>query len=190
MVERLPPGLVAQLSTQALTYPEVGATRGSLPLGYRHQRVSTPIGHGAGQYEAAVEALLTWQMHLGAGLRPRVSADRAAVDVVAVLRLGVGRVHLPVPVRVVALVEEPARRGFVYGTLPGHPERGEESFVVSFDDDGTVRFDLVSFSRPGRWFTRIGAPLARVGQRLFTERYLRALHLAAQSTTAQSGVGA
>lgn len=26
--------------------------------------MSTPIGHGAGQYEAAVEALLTWQIHL------------------------------------------------------------------------------------------------------------------------------
>ena len=184
VVERLPPALLARLAAQPLSYPEVGATLTALPPGYRHQRVSSPIGYGTGPYEAAVEALLTWQMHRAAGLRPRVSAERVAVDALAELRLGVGPLSLPVPVRVVAVVEEPARRGFVYGTLPGHPERGEESFVVSRADDGTVRFDLVSFSRPGRWFTRLGAPVARAGQRLFTERYVQALHAAAQSWAA------
>jgi uncharacterized protein (UPF0548 family) len=29
------------------------------------------------------------------------------------------------PVRVVYVVDEPTRRGFAYGTLPGHPESGE-----------------------------------------------------------------
>lgn len=28
--------------------------------------MSTPIGHGAGQYEAVGAAMLTWQMHVAA----------------------------------------------------------------------------------------------------------------------------
>jgi uncharacterized protein (UPF0548 family) len=31
-----------------------------------------------------------------------------------------------VPCRVVYVLDEPERRGFAYGTLPGHPESGEE----------------------------------------------------------------
>ena len=45
-------------------------------------------------------------------------------------------VHLgPVraPCRVVYVVDEPDRRGFAYGTLPGHAESGEERFVVRYD---------------------------------------------------------
>jgi uncharacterized protein (UPF0548 family) len=36
---------------------------------------------------------------------------------------------------VVWTVDEPNRIGFGYGTLQGHPESGEESFVVSREDD-------------------------------------------------------
>ena len=35
-----------------------------------------------------------------------------------------------IPARVVYVVDEPARRGFAYGTLHGHPESGEEAFLV------------------------------------------------------------
>jgi uncharacterized protein (UPF0548 family) len=32
-------------------------------------------------------------------------------------------------------VDEPGRRGFAYGTLPGRPETGEEAFVVEKTND-------------------------------------------------------
>ncbi|SDS64676.1 Uncharacterized protein, UPF0548 family [Friedmanniella luteola] len=180
MVELLAPGAALALQTAPLTYPEIGATRGPLPAGYHHQHVSARVGTGRAAFEAAAETLLTWGMHEGAGLTARVSDRRVRTGTVAELRLGLGPLGLRIPVRVLEVVEDEQRRGFVYGTLPGHPERGEESFAVELAADGAVFFDLVAFSRGGRWFTVLGAPVARAGQYLVTERYLDAVRTAAQ----------
>lgn len=99
--------------------------------------------------EAACAAVLGWALQERAGLRPLVSDPAVRVGAVAVLRLGLGQLALHAPVRVVAVVEEPERRGFAYGTLPGHPEQGEERFVVSRGLDGAVHLEIVAFSRPG-----------------------------------------
>lgn len=184
MTELLPEATVRELTGQPLTYPEVGATSaGQLPARYHHLEVTTPVGYGRGQFDAAADALIGWDMHRRARLAPQVSALRVCLDAVAVLRLTVGPLQLRVPVRVVAVVDEPTRQGFVYGTLAGHPEQGEESFVVELESDGTVMFGLRAFSRAGRWFTRLGGPVARAGQLLVTERYIAALHAAAQAVT-------
>lgn len=173
-----------ELKLQELTYAERGATSGArLPAGYHHLRLATSIGYGLGQFEAASAALLGWQMHDRAGLHPQVSDLQVRTGTVAVLRLQLGPVRFRVPVRVGAVIDEPTRKGFVYGTLPGHPERGEESFLVELETDGTVRFTIVAFSRAGRWFTRLGGPVARAAQLLMTERYVSALHTLAQSVT-------
>ncbi len=74
----------------------------------------------------------------------------------------------------VYVVSEPDRRGFAYGTLPGHPERGEELFLVE-RQDGSTYAEVRSFSRPGRWFSRLGLPVVRWVQRRYVERYLDAL---------------
>ncbi|MFE1950591.1 DUF1990 family protein [Streptomyces sp. NPDC059524] len=82
---------------------------------------------------------------------------------------------LRIPCRVVRVVREPDRIGFAYGTLAGHPECGEEAFLVTREPDGSVWFRIRAFSRPGRWYTRLAGPLARVVQLAVTRRYLRAL---------------
>jgi len=181
MVELLTPEDLAALGAQSLTYAEVGATAGPLPGGYAHQQLAAPVGHGVEQFAAAAEFLLGWRMQERAGLRPLVSERQVQEGSTAVLRLGLGRLALRIPVRVVRLVDEPTRRGFAYGTLPGHPERGEESFLVELAPDGTVFFRLVAFSRAGRWYTALAGPVARRGQALATERYLDAVREAAQS---------
>jgi uncharacterized protein (UPF0548 family) len=80
-----------------------------------------------------------------------------------------------IPTRVVYVIDEPDRKGFAYGTLPGHPERGEESFVVERRPDESVWLTIRSFSRPSnRWFW-VAYPLLRMMQAIFTERYKRAL---------------
>ncbi len=54
------------------------------------------------------------------------------------------------------------RTGFTYRTLEGHPECGEETFVVEKDElTGQVVAALRSWSRPGLWYTRLGAPFTR-----------------------------
>ena len=58
--------------------------------------------------------------------------------------------------------------GFAYGTLPAHPERGEERFLVEWNRaDDSVWYDLLAFSRPGHWLARLGYPYARYEQARF-----------------------
>jgi hypothetical protein len=54
------------------------------------------------------------------------------------------------------------RAGFIFQTLRGHPELGEETFWVEKElATGVIRAGLRSWSRPGMWLTRVVAPLAR-----------------------------
>jgi uncharacterized protein (UPF0548 family) len=157
------------------TYPEVGATRGELPAGYQHLRASRDVGHGRELFEQCAETVMTWGVQRGAGLvvEPGGRVTEGAENRVG---LPLGPLRTWAPCRVVYVVDEPDRRGFAYGTLPGHPERGEESFVVSIDEDGAVRFDVTAFSRPARWFARLGGPVTKLIQRRVTWRYLEAVH--------------
>lgn len=160
----------------ALTYAEVGATRAaSLPEGYGHVVRDAGLGGGTDVFERAAAALFDWRMHRQAGLTV-VSADGpAAPGVVVVLGAGWGPLRLTIPCRVVYTVDEPARRGFAYGTLPGHPERGEEAFTVVLTDAGDVRFQIRAFSRPASLAARAGGPFTRMVQEHVTDRYVRAM---------------
>lgn len=152
-----------------LTYSEVGATAGELPAGYRHVRRSRALGRGEDTFLAASDALMHWNVHRRAGLRVEADTPTAARGTTVILRW----FGFTIPCRVVYVIDEPNRRGFAYGTLPGHPESGEERFCVERDADGGVRATITVFSRPGRWFTRLGDPVARVVQSIMTGRYLR-----------------
>lgn len=165
-----------------LTYPEVGATAGELPTGYHHVRRSALLGQGTKDFTRAAEALMTWEMHRKAGLS--VEAATRPVELGGDVRLtwSVGPARVAIPCRVVRVVDEANIRGFAYGTLPGHPEQGEESFMVRLDHAGAVTLEIVAFSRPGRWWSRLGAPVARAVQRRVTDRYLNALVVTGLST--------
>lgn len=77
--------------------------------------------------------------------------------------------------RVESVTDEPSSFGFVYSTLPDHPERGYESFMVRHLGDGEVIFDIEAVSRPGIPLVRIGAPVTRMVQRRASHAYLAAL---------------
>lgn len=83
-----------------------------------------------------------------------------------------GPVRVVAPCRIVYVTDEVDRFGFAHGSLPGHPERGEEAFHVGRDADGVVTFDVVAFSRPADWKARIGSPVTRAVQRRVTKGYL------------------
>lgn len=90
----------------------------------------------------------------------------------ALLGIGFG---IKFPVRVIYVVDEPRRKGFAYGTLSGHPEDGEESWIVEHRDDDSVWITVRAFSRPAnRWWWAV-YPVLRVVQEYYTRRYLRAL---------------
>lgn len=154
------------------TYPETGATRRRpLPGGYDHLHHRAPVGRGRASFEAAGAAVTEWRMHRATGFRIAASADRAEVGTSVEVTLRLGPLHVKAPCEVVWTEYTGARIGFAYGTLDGHPERGEESFVVELDGDGTVWFDVTAFSRPALWYTRLAGPLVRVLQRSYA-RYL------------------
>jgi len=83
-----------------------------------------------------------------------------------------GPLTVLIPCRVVYVVNEPRRFVFAYGTIPGHPERGEEQFMIEWKDTEEVVFTITSFSRPDGWIMRLGAPLARRVQVRATRSYL------------------
>jgi uncharacterized protein (UPF0548 family) len=168
---------LAKWASADLTYDRPGATRDDvLPAGYHHLDVEGTIGRGRTAFERAAEGILTWRMHAAVGLAlVAASADRAAPGVLVVMRLGPGRLGLTVPCRVVYTVDDPDHRGFGYGTLPGHPARGEEAFTVRLTEDGDVRARVRAFSRPATLLARAGGPVTRLAQRYTARRYLRAL---------------
>src|SRR4051812_25686023 len=124
-------------------------------------------------FELAVAGIQAWVPHLRAGLRvePRdPPAESATVAVAA----RVGPLTAVAVCRIVSVVDEPDRYGFAYGTLPGHPERGEEALLVERQDSG-VMFKIVAFSKPAELLARLGGPVTRRIQQAATKRYLDGL---------------
>ncbi|GAA0459166.1 DUF1990 domain-containing protein [Streptomyces olivaceiscleroticus] len=162
--------------TAGLSYPEHGATQhGPLPAGYHHLRVEVPVGHGRAVLERAGEAITTFRMHRAAGVRVRAGAASAEPGVPVEVGLGVGPLRVTAPCRVVWSTYDSDRIGFAYGTLDGHPERGEESFLAELRADGSVWFAVTAFSRPARWYTRLAGPVVPVLQRAYARHCGRTL---------------
>ena len=174
----------AELAARDLTYAPAGATCPaddrwtSPPPGYRNYERTVRIGQGPTDWEAAATAILTWgvktrsgfAIEAGPGVGSRVEAG-ANYWLVASL----GPFAVREPARIVAVVDEPARCGFAYGTLDGHPVSGEESFVVHRTPDGVVWLTLRSLTSPAPGGWRLAFPAILVAQRWYRFRYLRAL---------------
>ena len=157
-----------------LTYDEVGATAANVkpPAGYRHVRVAARIGTGRDRFEAAARAVVRYGMLRGAGVRVTASTEVAEAGTLVLGKLG----PFAAPCRVVYVVDEPDRRGFAYGTLPGHPVAGEECFSVRYDPASeSVYAEVSAFSRPNIWWGKLAAPALAMVQKLVTKRYLAAV---------------
>ena len=166
---------LADLGGLRFSYDVVGSTRDhATPVGYHRLEYRESIGRGDEVFRRAVEALMSWKMHSKAGVRIQATDSPAVIGTNSLGRLGVGSIGIPVPCRVVWSVDEPDRVGFAYGTLTGHPESGEESFLITREGD-EVFFTLLAYSRPGVWYTRLGGPVMRSAQAYAATRYANAL---------------
>ena len=130
------------------------------------------VGTGPGAWNAGRVALTTWKAHQHAGvaISPADALLEAGTVVIATTRLG--PIWVVAPCRIVYTTNETDRFGFAYGTLPGHPEEGEEAFHVQRHADGSVSFEIVAFSRPATWLVRLAGPIGRVAQVRATRLYL------------------
>ena len=167
-----------------LTYPEVGATAGDMPPGYLHVERRALLGEGPETFQRAVSALVSWEMHRRCGFAIHASHPSAVEGATVVLALGWWKARWHIPCRVVYRVDEERRGGFAYGTLPGHPERGEEAFIVTHEPSGEVALTVRAFSRPASLPARLAGPFGRAVQRLATARYVRSMQELARGSIA------
>ncbi len=163
-----------------LTYPEVGATADPvLPAGYRHSQHTVVVGSGPEVFERTVAAVFGWVPQRSVGLRVAASGPPTEPGTVVVLTAGLDRLGYDIPCRVVWARTAGEERGFAYGTLPGHPESGEEAFLARIAPSGEVSVVLRVFSRLASPAARLAGPMAWGLQSLATRRYLAALRRAA-----------
>lgn len=169
------------LATAPFTYPDVGATREDLlPPGYAQMERSAVIGRGEEVFRRAVAAVFDWRMQRSIGLRVRADGPPTEPGTVVVLTAGLPWAGYDIPCRVVWAQTSGPEQGFGYGTLPGHPESGEECFVVRIHDSDEVAFTTRVFSRLATPLARLGGPVSRAVQRAAVERYVQAVRKAAQ----------
>ena len=169
-----------RLRNAPFTYPEVGATQDDeLPGGYAHGRREAVVGHGRAAFDRAVAAVFDWRMQKGVGLRVRADGPPSEPGTVVVLTAGLRRFGYDIPCRVVWARTDGDEQGFAYGSLPGHPESGEESFVVTLAEHGDVVFTTRVFSRLASPLARLGGPISRAVQAAALDRYVTSIGTAA-----------
>ncbi|MGC2109010.1 MAG: DUF1990 domain-containing protein [Candidatus Korobacteraceae bacterium] len=162
---------LARAADSEYTYSEVGATSGLLPPLFTIDHNRVVLGEGLPTWNAAVAALRQWRMfELGWVQLCYPTTSIAAGQVVGVLAHALGCYWLNA-CRIVYLIDEdgPVKRfGFAYGTLEDHAESGEERFLIEWNrDTDAVSYDIVAFSRPHQFLSRIGYPIARRLQKRF-----------------------
>lgn len=161
---------------QGVTYAEMGATRAaSLPAGYRHDRTILHVGVGDAVWDQARDAIRSWAAHHAAGITITPPNAPVAESTTVVASRTFGPLVIAAPCRVVYATDEPKRFGFAYGTLPGHPEKGEEAFHVVRHEDGRVVAEIVAFSRPDDRATKMASVVARQIQTATIRRYLEGI---------------
>jgi len=165
--------IVAEQSNLPLSYSAVGATAQTPPAGYVVDRTRIQLGAGQSVFDSAQVALQRWQQ-FQLGWVDAWSPDTPLEpgQVVVVMGWAVGLWWLNA-CRIVYIVDESGpitKFGFAYGTLPGHVESGEERFLIEWDrETDTVWYDILAFSRPKHFLTRLGYPLVRRLQKRFAQ---------------------
>jgi len=174
--------VIAAQRNLPLSYPEVGASNGTIPAGYKVDHNRVRLGAGPATFDRAVAAIRRWDMFdLGWMQLCWPEAPIASGATVAILATGFGLWTLNV-CRIVYVVEEdgPVQRyGFGYGTLPQHVGRGEERFTVEWRrEDDSVWYDILAFSQPDHLLMQLGYPAMRMLQRRFARDSKRAMRRA------------
>jgi uncharacterized protein (UPF0548 family) len=163
----------------ALNYPGIGGTeQGNAPAAYSRVLKEVHLGSGLAVYGRVARGILGWELQRRAGLRVHADSPMAVPGARVVSGFGVGPFRLDAPCEVVWVRQPspgavPQSAGFGYGTLPGHPARGEESFEVEIDTRGEVFLRIRAFSRPANWVYAAGGPVTRAAQRYITSRYIK-----------------
>lgn len=164
-----------RLRLLAPSYDHVGSTLGPDPVdGVTRIEHTVHAGNGAESLAAVRDALRSWRPQRSFGMTITPADVRPDLGETVVLGLGVGPVRLQVPDRIVAVIEEPTRYGYAYGTLPGHGESGEELFLVELTPAEEVVVTIRTDSDPASHLSAL-TPVIKTMQKAALSRYLRTL---------------
>ncbi len=162
---------LASQSKLGFTYAAVGATASQAPAGYAVDHTRIKLGEGEEVFTKAKDALGRWkQFRLGwvDVWSPETPIDTGEVVAVIARNLGLWWLNACQIVYIVDEMGSVGRYGFAYGTLPDHAGTGEERFLVEWDRaSGEVWYDILAFSRPHLFITRLGYPYMRRVQKRF-----------------------
>lgn len=178
--------LVAQQAVYDVTYSAVGTTLTTPPEGYHVASGRKRAGTGQVTFRRGRSAIREWKAHAAMGMTLEPSVPELEEGNVMAFAMAV---QPPLPLfatgccRIVQVIDEPRRFGFVYGTLPHHPESGEEAFMVHHHDDDVVEFEIIAFSKANSLATKVTGPIARRLQRRALNRYLDGFVMASASIT-------
>jgi uncharacterized protein (UPF0548 family) len=160
-----------------LTYAEHGATAGLMPSGYQHDQWEIDLGgFDEVTFDRLGVELLGWRVQRGAGLSVH-PLEPVKPGLTFAFWFRFSGVYVTAAGRVVYVTSEADRRGFAYGTLPQHPEQGEEAFHL-VKEGGRMLFRVTAFSRPRHPLARLGAPVSRIVQVRMNQAYLQVMRSA------------
>lgn len=154
----------------SFSYSETGATATTVPSSFAVDHSRIRLGFGPEVWSRAIEAVKTWKMFDMDWMRlywPSTPIRPSENVAVVVNYLNCYWINA---CRIVYVTEEVPQEcfGFAYGTLLEHAESGEERFSVNRDPLGEeVWYDILAFSRPNQFLSRVGYPLARKLQKRF-----------------------
>jgi uncharacterized protein (UPF0548 family) len=174
-------------AVQSFSYAEIGQSGEGAPAGYDHDHSRLRLGQGKPVFDAACRALAQWQMFPSPWTEIWPAGSRQDVGTPLLMIARVFGLWWINACRIVYHVEghNALRRcGFAYGTLPGHIEQGEERFMVEWDREDNVWYDLRAFSRPHYWPVRLGYPVTRRLQWRFVLQSQAAMRRIVQSAIA------
>jgi uncharacterized protein (UPF0548 family) len=159
---------------QPFTYEPVGATAtDDLPGGFRHDDWQVDLGTGDEVFERAVAGLQHWLPQRGSGFAVGFDGlvePGRTVAIAAPMPVG----FVIITARIIYVEAEADSYAWAYGTLPIHPEVGEERFAIVRRGD-TVTFRITAFSKVVDPLGRLVPPVARALQGRANRRYLDAM---------------
>jgi uncharacterized protein (UPF0548 family) len=165
------------------------------PSGFHSAEYRHRIGSGPRRFDLAGRALMTWGALRSAGYR----VDDVQAEPTAHAPRGTGPLFLEDgspwitagmtatvtsaeaassggPVKVLSVIDEPGRIGFLYGSMAGNTECAERFLVVEHDEEDAVWVTLRSlWEAPSSRISRRNKA-ADAQQRRIDERIVRALH--------------
>jgi len=149
---------------------------GPVPGGFHPNPGHGTLGAGAADFEGAKRAIRAWRMFPEwVLLWPR---GPIAVGEIAIAGTRVWGVWAANACRIVEVIDEPRRFGFVYATVAGHALEGAERFVVHWEPDDRVTYEVFSISRTASLIPRLTLPLLRQIQRRFARDSVAAMQAA------------